>query len=363
MFEQVQSIHTARVPVVKLRDALTRTECDVCFNNTTALHNTALLRLYCRLDPRRRVQDLGLVVKAWAGARNVKRADAGTLSSYAWCVMVVFYLQQVRLLPCLQAPPFLPVSGRGRRTNQGHDVTFCSEGPLLEAAHAAAAEHPATLGQLLLGFFEFYAGAEVSPAARFPRLASNPLLAELTGQEARTRPDPEAGAPAASRPETAGSPESGSGGQAEPGGLPSQRFDASQHTVCIRRGEGLLDKALRWAGDEPPSWRFSIADPFEQAHDLGRVVSQQGNARIIREIRRAAGMLRLGASLDEVLMEMGEEEKERENEKSRKGPGAKKGKVAKKGSGAKKASGKAGRRQGSNPRQGRPARRRGKGNA
>lgn len=100
--ENVECRFRARVPIVKFHDPLTRLSVDVCINNKLARHNSALLRTYASLDPR--VQILGLLIKYWAKCRGINQPFTGTLSSYAYILLLIQFLQ-VRsrpLLPCLQ---------------------------------------------------------------------------------------------------------------------------------------------------------------------------------------------------------------------------------------------------------------------
>ena len=62
--------------------------------------NTLLLRTYKELDPR--AWQLLMAVKIWSKQAGVADASSGTLSSYAWAILTIFYLQQTQ-------PPVLPV--------------------------------------------------------------------------------------------------------------------------------------------------------------------------------------------------------------------------------------------------------------
>ncbi|EME30937.1 nucleotidyltransferase family protein [Galdieria sulphuraria] len=100
--ENVECRFRARVPIVKFHDPLTRLSVDVCINNKLARHNSALLRTYASLDPR--VQVLGLLIKYWAKCRGINQPFTGTLSSYAYILLLIQFLQlrNKPLLPCLQ---------------------------------------------------------------------------------------------------------------------------------------------------------------------------------------------------------------------------------------------------------------------
>ena len=112
---------TARVPLLKFNDPVTGLEVDVGLNNVLAQRNTALLRAYASLDAVN-VRCLGYMVKSWAKARDLNDPVTGTLSSYAWLLCLLSFLQRrpakpgaVRsiaaaadgrmMLPCLQTLP------------------------------------------------------------------------------------------------------------------------------------------------------------------------------------------------------------------------------------------------------------------
>ncbi|GER57476.1 poly(A) polymerase cid [Striga asiatica] len=100
--QNVQALTRARVPVVKLMDPATGISCDICINNVLAVVNTKLLHDYARIDVR--LRQLAFIVKHWAKSRGVNETYQGTLSSYAYVLMCIHFLQQRRpaILPCLQ---------------------------------------------------------------------------------------------------------------------------------------------------------------------------------------------------------------------------------------------------------------------
>lgn len=100
--QNVQALTRARVPIVKLMDPVTEISCDICINNVLAVVNTKLLRDYAQIDVR--LRQLAFIVKHWAKSRGVNETYHGTLSSYAYVLMCIHFLQQRRpaILPCLQ---------------------------------------------------------------------------------------------------------------------------------------------------------------------------------------------------------------------------------------------------------------------
>ncbi len=89
--EDIQVITSAKVPIIKFVDERTKIPVDISINNTLALHNTTLLKRYAETDERIRQCILG--IKYWASQRDVCDAAKGTLSSYAWTLIMLQALQ------------------------------------------------------------------------------------------------------------------------------------------------------------------------------------------------------------------------------------------------------------------------------
>lgn len=96
----VFAITTAKVPIVKFSIRRACLEGDLSLYNTLALQNTKLLYTYARID--RRVKCLGYAMKYFAKLCDIGDASRGSLSSYAYILMVLHYLQQCK-------PPVIPV--------------------------------------------------------------------------------------------------------------------------------------------------------------------------------------------------------------------------------------------------------------
>lgn len=98
---------------------------DICLYNLLARENTRMLSFYASLDRRVKVtghiihfyfviKELGYLVKLFAKICDIGDASKGSLSSYAYILMMVFYLQQVSWSTLTQSsaqvsPPVLPV--------------------------------------------------------------------------------------------------------------------------------------------------------------------------------------------------------------------------------------------------------------
>ena len=154
-FDDIQVIAHARVPLVKCKELVTGIELDICVDNNLAVFNTRLLKSYASLDDRAR--HLGLFVKKWASTRGVKRSDQGTLSSYAWILLAIFWLQMNDNIPCLQIEPYVTKDTK-REVHEEYDVTFCGiDGKMWQAAREKCRKSESeSLGELVYGFFYFF---------------------------------------------------------------------------------------------------------------------------------------------------------------------------------------------------------------
>ena len=99
-FKVKEVILSARVPILKL-EYQTR-DVDISVNNFKALANSKLLAAYAQLDPM--IPEFGTAVKLWAKANQICGAPDGNLSSYAFILMAIYFLQVASgdEVPCLQ---------------------------------------------------------------------------------------------------------------------------------------------------------------------------------------------------------------------------------------------------------------------
>ncbi|VDI46674.1 terminal uridylyltransferase [Mytilus galloprovincialis] len=93
-------ITSAKVPIVKFKHRRTQLEGDISMYNLLALHNTEMVRMYASIDPRVRI--LGYALKVFVKICDIGDASRGSLSSYAYILMLIHYLQQCK-------PPVIPV--------------------------------------------------------------------------------------------------------------------------------------------------------------------------------------------------------------------------------------------------------------
>jgi len=141
-FQIEQEVITARIPLVKLRFE-DRLEVDLSCCNPAPLVNTRLLRAYSVID--QRVSELGVAVKLWAKAAKACGAETNNLTSFAYALMVIYFMQvhpDIEM-PALPVAPFVEGNQDDMNVHIGVVKTTWS----LELS----------LPQLLLRFYQFYA--------------------------------------------------------------------------------------------------------------------------------------------------------------------------------------------------------------
>uniref|UniRef100_A0A667YV52 RNA uridylyltransferase n=1 Tax=Myripristis murdjan TaxID=586833 RepID=A0A667YV52_9TELE len=147
-------ITTAKVPIVKFEHRQSGLEGDISLYNTLAQHNTRMLATYAAIDSR--VQYLGYTMKVFAKRCDIGDASRGSLSSYAYILMVLYFLQQ-------RQPPVIPVlqeifDGKNvpQRMVDGWNAFFFDD---LEELHRRLPElqqNKESVGELWLGLLRFY---------------------------------------------------------------------------------------------------------------------------------------------------------------------------------------------------------------
>ncbi|KAM4574604.1 terminal uridylyltransferase 4 [Fundulus diaphanus] len=147
-------ITTAKVPIVKFEHKQSGLEGDISLYNTLAQHNTRMLATYAALDPR--VQFLGYTMKVFAKRCDIGDASRGSLSSYAYILMVLYFLQQ-------RQPPVIPVlqeifDGKTapERMVDGWNAFFFDDMDKLRQRLADRQPNTESVGELWLGLLRFY---------------------------------------------------------------------------------------------------------------------------------------------------------------------------------------------------------------
>ncbi|KAM4629544.1 terminal uridylyltransferase 4 [Polymixia lowei] len=147
-------ITTAKVPIVKFEHRQSGLEGDISLYNTLAQHNTRMLATYAALDPR--VQFLGYTMKVFAKRCDIGDASRGSLSSYAYILMVLYFLQQ-------RQPPVIPVlqeifDGKNvpQRMVDGWNAFFFDDLEELRRRLPELQQNKESVGELWLGLLRFY---------------------------------------------------------------------------------------------------------------------------------------------------------------------------------------------------------------
>lgn len=229
----------ARIPIVKFLDPRSGCCCDICVNNILAVHNTRMLHHYSQIDER--FSQMAFIIKHWAKQRKINDPYLGTLSSYAYLLMIIYYLQNLKhpVLPVLQ-----DMKSFGRLANMVVQVTVgdhdCTYMNLIDFWMQEQRDHFArnrsSLGKLLVGFFRYYA----------------------------------------------------------------REFNCNHMVVSIRTRQHLTKKLKGWANPQEQRNFICIEDPFETEFNVGRVVSEKCLETIKFEFRRAHTLLCNTGDLDRV---------------------------------------------------------------
>jgi len=342
-------VSSARVPVLKLQHRATGIDIDLIEGSTNrmGLLNTQLLRDYASADPR--VRPLMLAVKRWAAARCVSVSSNGTLSTYCWMMMVVFFLQVAvteqdndAVSPALKLKQLCGFNAKGKETyvlRTQATLTHIHE-EIRQQTHESADPLPESedLVRLLVRFFAFY-GTEAENSFRtFENIAvlrENKRLrkrgahsaemdrnwqrararsASMTDETSpRSRMESNATEDLAVKSFGMVTPTKGDVGDADAAeeALDAIVFDMEKNLSIKDERKALQEAAGDAAGAEDVSftpdvkskkkenvidsaiiWRMCIEDPFEQEHDLGSVIrSQIGQSYILTELRRAVSLL------------------------------------------------------------------------
>ncbi|KAM6152800.1 terminal uridylyltransferase 7 isoform 2-T2 [Erethizon dorsatum] len=147
-------ITTAKVPIVKFFHLRSGLEVDISLYNTLALHNTRLLSAYSAIDLR--VKYLCYTMKVFTKMCDIGDASRGSLSSYAYTLMVLYFLQQ-------RSPPVIPVLQeiyKGEKKPEifvdGWNIYFFDQIDELPTYWPEYGKNTESVGQLWLGLLRFY---------------------------------------------------------------------------------------------------------------------------------------------------------------------------------------------------------------
>ena len=241
--EDVTLIAHAKVPIVKFTDSRTKIPIDISINNSLAIYNTSLLKLYNDCDVR--VRPFVLAIKNWALHRGICNAAYGTFSSYAWTLIALQFLQTSN-------PPVLPNIQQGDkrilREVEGtiYDLTM-NENP----ADLIKSDNNDNVGHLIIDFFDQFSN-------NWPwdenviSIRSGKMISRKEKNWEEDKP---------------------------------KLIDALVDENKLRLGKHSLP----------------VEDPFDHLHDLSRVLRTEGVMDIREEFLRAYRVLNEGGSWSEVV--------------------------------------------------------------
>ncbi|XP_049844955.1 terminal uridylyltransferase 7-like [Schistocerca gregaria] len=148
-------ITSAKVPIIKFNHFSSELDGDISIYNVLAQNNTRLLKVYSDIDIR--VKILGYVMKRFAKLCNICDASRGSLSSYAYILLVIYFLQQCEppVLPVLQELP----EGRNKpeKLVEGWNVYFYDDIDNLQAVWPNIGKNKTSVGSLWCELLNFYA--------------------------------------------------------------------------------------------------------------------------------------------------------------------------------------------------------------
>ncbi|XP_026820222.1 uncharacterized protein LOC113558852 [Rhopalosiphum maidis] len=144
VFQNVEEICNARVPIVKFYHIPSKLNCDVSFKSGLSVYNTKLIKLYLSLSTTVKWL-VCVIVKHWALQNGLK--DRHLFTSYALIWLVLFYLMTEKVVPSVMELR-QKASKDDHKVIEGWDCTFGKwSGNISDDKRA----------KLLLGFFQFYA--------------------------------------------------------------------------------------------------------------------------------------------------------------------------------------------------------------
>ncbi|KAH9362805.1 hypothetical protein HPB48_015232 [Haemaphysalis longicornis] len=153
--DEVIAITNAKVPIVKLFHVPSGLEADISLYNRLAQQNTRLLKTYSSID--NRVRELGYTIKRFAKTCDICDASRGSLSSYAYILMTLYYLQQ-------RKPPVIPVlqelypdgETKPEVIIEGWNAWFFDDIDRLQRVWSEFGQNNESVGELWLGMLRFY---------------------------------------------------------------------------------------------------------------------------------------------------------------------------------------------------------------
>ncbi|EPY51687.1 poly(A) polymerase Cid16 [Schizosaccharomyces cryophilus OY26] len=155
-YREVIPIRHAKAPVIKLSTP-EGFRCDLSFDSMFAAQNSCLIEKYLSIDER--VKVFVSTIKSWASLRMIDKSYFSVPSGYTWCIMALFYLQQLSppLLPNLQAKNS---EFSYKLSDSTHESVNCWFEQNIEPYKKTAKLNKNSVNDLLLGFFYYYSSSK-----------------------------------------------------------------------------------------------------------------------------------------------------------------------------------------------------------
>ncbi|CAL2048721.1 unnamed protein product [Caenorhabditis brenneri] len=144
-------------PVLKMKHKESDIWLDVTINNDAPKRNTMLLARYSQVDER--FAKLCRAIKRWAAETGVENSRNGRLNSCSICLLVIFYLQKMGVLPNLQNV-FPELNGNIEVDSDDYQQENILDD--LRKAGWVVGKNKSSLGALFCGFLKFYSKFDFS---------------------------------------------------------------------------------------------------------------------------------------------------------------------------------------------------------
>lgn len=140
----VENIFNCTVPIIKIQDGISDIKVDISFGKQIENRlNVELLNEICGYNNDKRIRELIIAIKRWARVRDLNDASRNRLNSFGFVLLGIHYLQYIKILPMLK---------KIKNGNYGHDMV-----ELMKMKKQDNKTKELCLGDLLIGFFEYYA--------------------------------------------------------------------------------------------------------------------------------------------------------------------------------------------------------------
>ena len=155
-YQDIEAVADAKVPIMRFVHKGTGLEGDLSIYNALPLRNTKLIKAYVDFDPV--VKELGVVIKKFCKTAEIGDASKGGLSSYAYILMLIHYLQKMKVLPNLQEnPEQKQVLYEGITKDVMWNTFFIEDENKIKELQSSYNSHSHDFCKLFLGFLHFYA--------------------------------------------------------------------------------------------------------------------------------------------------------------------------------------------------------------